>query len=88
MTTLPLRELMRHPTAVKKLTAQGESVRITDNGKPLWVLTPDRETEETDEAKEQARQEWMDKYFEELLAEEPQVGKPIAQLVIESRGEY
>ena len=38
MTTLPLRELLRHPTTVKRLTAAGQSVQVTDNGKPLWVL--------------------------------------------------
>jgi hypothetical protein len=38
MTSLPLRELLRHPAVVKRLTAAGESVQVTDNGKPLWVL--------------------------------------------------
>ncbi len=38
MTTLPLRELLRHPTTVKKLTAAGQTVQVTDNGKPLWVV--------------------------------------------------
>ena len=38
MTSLPLRELLRHPAVGKRLTAAGESVQVTDNGKPLWVL--------------------------------------------------
>ncbi|MDB6138531.1 MAG: hypothetical protein JWO94_1603 [Verrucomicrobiaceae bacterium] len=88
MKTLPLRELMRRPIEVKKLTAKGESVRITDNGKPLWVLTPDRDNDEADEAKEKARQEWMDGYFKDLLSQQPQTGKSVAEIVIDSRGEY
>ena len=87
MTTLPLRELMRHPLAVKKLTSKGQSVRITDNGKPLWVLMPDRETDASTEDAETARQEWMDKYFDDLLAEQPLTDISAAQLVMESRGE-
>lgn len=88
MKSLPLRELMRHPSTVKKLTASGQSVRITDNGKPLWVVQPDREAGEADEAKEKARQDWMDEYFKELLAEEPQKGKSVAEIVSESRDRY
>jgi hypothetical protein len=38
MKSLPLRELLRHPSNVKKLTTAGQRVLITDNGKPLWVL--------------------------------------------------
>ena len=38
MTSVPLRELLRHPTSVKRLTAAGQSVQVTDNGKPLWVV--------------------------------------------------
>ena len=88
MKTLPLRDLMRRPTTVKKLTAKGESVRITDNGKPLWVLSPDNTSAEEDAAQEKARHEWMDEYFKELLATEPQPGKSAAQIVIESRDRY
>jgi len=88
MKTLPLRDLMRRPTTVKKLTAKGQSVRITDNGKPLWVLSPDTTATEEDAEKEKARQAWMDEYFEELLASEPQPGKSAAQIVIESRDRY
>lgn len=88
MKTLALRELVRHPKDVKKLTARGESVRITDNGKPLWLLTPDQTDEDTSEAKEKARQEWLDKYFEDLLAEEPRTGVSTAEFVNQSRGNY
>jgi hypothetical protein len=38
MKTLPLRTLLREPTTIKKLTTSGQSVQITDNGKPLWIV--------------------------------------------------
>ena len=88
MKSLPLRELMRHPSTVKKLTASGQSVRITDNGKPLWVVQPDKSEAAIDEAEEKARQEWMDEYFKDLLAEVPQKGKSVAEIVSESRDRY
>ena len=88
MKTLPLRELMRRPATVKKLTASGQSVRITDNGKPLWVLQPDKGNGEIDKTEEKVRQEWMDRYFEDLLKEEPLKGLSAAAIVIESRGIY
>jgi hypothetical protein len=40
MKSLPLRELLRHPANVKRLTNAGQSVLITDNVKPLWVVGP------------------------------------------------
>ena len=86
MKSLPLRELMRRPATVKKLTASGQSVRITDNGKPLWVLQPDKSSDEIDAAAEKARQDWTEVYFDDLLKEEPLEGMSGAQIVIESRG--
>lgn len=88
MKTLPLRDLMRRPTEVKKLTAKGESVRITDNGKPLWLLQPDTVSDEAKASEEKERQDWMDEYFAELLGEAPQKGKSMAEIVSESRGNY
>lgn len=38
MKSLPLRDLLRHPGTVKRLTASGQCVQITDNGKPLWMV--------------------------------------------------
>jgi hypothetical protein len=37
---MPLRQLLREPTKVKKLTRTGQSVQITDNGRPLWIVQP------------------------------------------------
>jgi len=35
-----LRKLLREPLKVKRLTRGGQSVQVTDNGKPLWVIQP------------------------------------------------
>lgn len=40
MKTIPLRRLLREPIRVKRLTRSGQSVQVTDNGKPLWVIQP------------------------------------------------
>ena len=40
MKTIPLRRLLREPVKVKRLTRSGQSVQVTDNGKPLWVIRP------------------------------------------------
>jgi hypothetical protein len=40
MKTIPLRNLLREPIKVKRLTRSGQSVQVTDNGKPLWVIRP------------------------------------------------
>lgn len=40
MKTIPLRQLLRAPVAVKRLTRSGQSVQVTDNGRPLWILQP------------------------------------------------
>ena len=40
MKTIPLRSLLREPIKVKRLSRSGQSVQVTDNGKPLWVIQP------------------------------------------------
>ena len=40
MTTISLRTLVREPRKVKRMTRTGQPVRVTDNGKPLWILQP------------------------------------------------
>ena len=40
MKTIALRKLLREPVKVKRLTRAGQSVQVTDNGKPLWVIQP------------------------------------------------
>lgn len=41
MKTIQLRELIRAPKKVQKWTHAGLSVKVTDDGAPLWVVTPD-----------------------------------------------
>jgi antitoxin (DNA-binding transcriptional repressor) of toxin-antitoxin stability system len=62
MKTIPLRELVREPLKVKRWTRSGQSVQITDNGKPLWVIHP--VTREEDDA-ERARA--IDELLDEVL---------------------
>jgi hypothetical protein len=40
MKSIPLRQFLREPITVKKITRGGQSVRITDHGQPLWILQP------------------------------------------------
>ena len=40
MKSIPLRSLLREPLRVKRLTRSGQSLQVTDNGKPLWVIHP------------------------------------------------
>jgi antitoxin (DNA-binding transcriptional repressor) of toxin-antitoxin stability system len=49
MKTIPLRSFLREPVKVKRLTRSGQSVQVTDNGKPLWVIRPAAQEEEDDE---------------------------------------
>ncbi len=46
MKSIPLRSLLREPVRVKRLTRSGQSVQVTENGKPLWVIHPAAPKEE------------------------------------------
>ncbi len=46
MKSIPLRSLLREPVKVKRLTRSGQSVQVTDNGKPLWIIQPAVQEEE------------------------------------------
>jgi len=82
MKTLPLRELLRQPGRVKKLTAAGHEVRVTDRGKPLWIIHADRPAVQRDRT---PGDDDDDAFWRELL-EAPKSGLPSAcQLLIESR---
>ena len=74
-----LRRLLREPVKVKRLTRSGQSVQVTDNGKPLWVIQPAvQEAEDTERAR--AIDELLD---EALRAPRSQVSA--AALLEESR---
>lgn len=40
MKSILLRQLLREPIRVKRITRAGQSVRITDHGQPLRILQP------------------------------------------------
>ena len=81
MKTLPLRELMRRPGEVKKLTARGQAVTITDHGEPLWVIHPAATGAPLDAERDAA----IERELEALLSEErPRIS--LAKAVLESRG--
>ncbi len=62
MKTIPLRSLLREPVRVKRLTRSGQSVQVTDNGKPLWVIRPAAQEDESPE-----RMRAIDELLEETL---------------------
>ena len=62
MKTIPLRNLLREPIKVKRLTRSGQSVQVTDNRKPLWIIQPALR-EEDDEERARA----IDKLLDEAL---------------------
>ena len=79
MKTIPLRSLLREPVKVKRLTRSGQSVQVTDNGKPLWVIQPAPE-----EADDQKRARAIDELLDEAL-QSPRSPVSAAALLEESR---
>jgi len=79
MKTIPLRSLLREPVKVKRLTRSGQSVQVTDNGKPLWVIKPAAQ-EEDDEERARA----IDELLNEALRA-PRSPISAAKLLEESR---
>jgi hypothetical protein len=73
--TIPLRRLLREPVKVKRLTRSGQSVQITDNGKPLWLIQPAAQ-EENDEERARA----IDKLLDEALRARRSSGSAVALL--------
>jgi len=67
MTSIPLRTLVRDPKKVRRMTQTGKPVKVTHNGKPLWILQPAKENE----ADEAARKRGAEEIFAEVLRERP-----------------
>jgi len=65
MKTISLRTLVREPLKVKRMTRTGQSVQVTDNGEPLWILQPVSGSE----ADELERRRAIEEIFDELLRE-------------------
>jgi hypothetical protein len=69
MKTVTLRTLVREPLKVKRLTRAGQSVTITDNGDPLWIIQR-AGAPESSEA-EAGRRQAIDEILDEVLREKP-----------------
>ncbi|MBI4662033.1 MAG: hypothetical protein HY735_24690 [Verrucomicrobia bacterium] len=67
MKTISLRTLVREPLKVKRITRTGQSVQVTDNGEPLWILQPATESD----ADEAERRRAIEEIFAEVLRERP-----------------
>ena len=67
MKTISLRTLVREPLKVKRMTRTGQSVQVTDNGEPLWILQPASGSE----ADEPERRRAIEEIFDEVLKERP-----------------
>ena len=79
MKTISLRTLVREPLKVKRMTRTGQSVQVTDNGKPLWVIQP--AVAEVDE--ERRRREIEEELAKVLRG--PKSSIPLSKIVLESR---
>ena len=84
MKTLPLRELLRQPARVKKLTAAGHLIRVTDRGKPLWVLKSDT-VGNGGELSGPERDEAIEAIFAELLSQPVSSAPSLCRTILESR---
>ena len=67
MKTISLRTLVREPLKVKRMTRASQSVQVTDNGEPLWILQPANGTD----ADEAERRRAIDEILDEVLREKP-----------------
>ncbi len=82
MKTLSLEELLRAPAKVKKLTAAGHGLRITDGGNPLWVLKPDRAAKKSGSSKTPAS---VEAFWRELDDMPPLIGPSTCRVLLEAR---
>ncbi len=80
MKTISLRTLVREPRKVKRMTRTGQSVQVTDNGQPLWIL----QSAQGSEADEVERRRGIDEILDEALHENPSEFSA-ARLLEESR---
>jgi len=67
MKTISLRTLVREPLKVKRITRTGQSVQVTDKGRPLWILQPANGTREDEVERRRA----IDEILDEVLREKP-----------------
>ena len=79
MKSISLRTLVREPLKVKRWTRAGQSVQVTDNGQPLWVIQPATSVED-----EERRVREIEAELEAVLRE-PRSKIPLSKIVLESR---
>lgn len=79
MKSISLRTLVREPLKVKRITRAGNSVQVTDNGQPLWIIQPAI----TQYSEEQRRRE-IEELFDEVRRS-PRSKIPLSKIVLESR---
>jgi hypothetical protein len=79
MKTITLRTLLREPRKVKGLTRAGNSVQVTDNGQPLWVIQP--AVAKDDEKRR--RRELEEELAHVLLG--PRSKIPLSEIILSSR---
>jgi hypothetical protein len=80
MKTISLRTLLREPLKVKRMTRAGQSIQITDNGQPLWILQSANGTDKNDTERVRA----IDELLDELLREKPSTIS-LSKLILDSR---
>ena len=80
MKTISLRTLVREPLKVKRITRAGNSVQVTDNGQPLWIIQPANGTN----ADEEKRRREIDEVLDEVLRQKPSKIS-LSKIVLESR---
>ena len=69
MKTITLRALVREPLKAKRLTRAGQSITVTDNGNPLWVIQPAGGEESS--GAEAHRRKAIDEILDDVLREKP-----------------
>jgi hypothetical protein len=67
MITVTLRSLLREPNKVKRIIRVGHSVRVTEHGRPLWLIKP---VPTSDNFTESRRGE-IDAILDEVLSKRP-----------------
>ena len=76
---MTLRALVREPRKVKCLTRAGHSVRVTDNGQPLWIIQP----AVTKDDEKRRRRELEEDLAPVLLGSPSRT--PLSQIILASR---
>ncbi len=79
MKTITLRTLVREPRKVKGLTHAGNSVQVTDNGRPLWVIQAAVTKDD-----EKRRRRDLEEELAHVLREAPSQ-LPLSEIVLASR---